>query len=80
MHTVHAARTAQGRCMYLGSFEDEAAAARVYDVSALLVRGRKARLNFPDAAYYDRQGSLLIDDKLKQAIEKNMQVAASLTV
>ena len=42
-----AAVTHQGKKHFLGVFDDEAAAARVYDAKAAELRGRKAKLNFP---------------------------------
>lgn len=47
----------KGRLHYLGSFTDEIAAAMAYDDAALLHRGDRARLNFPDGGpETDRDG------------------------
>lgn len=40
-----------GKQIYLGSFPDEATAARAYDVIALKFRGPDASLNFPIGLY-----------------------------
>ncbi|KAF8067262.1 hypothetical protein HT031_002309 [Scenedesmus sp. PABB004] len=68
---------AHGRCLYLGSFEDEAAAARAYDVAALAIRGGQAETNFEPATYQDAHGQLVVDPKLRGVIDRHLQVAAS---
>lgn len=44
-----AAITANGKRHYLGSYADQADAARAYDAAALHLHGAFARLNFPEA-------------------------------
>ncbi|XP_010532069.1 PREDICTED: AP2-like ethylene-responsive transcription factor At1g16060 [Tarenaya hassleriana] len=43
----------RGRQVYLGAYDDEAAAARAYDLAALKYWGRDTILNFPVASYED---------------------------
>lgn len=62
------------RCLYLGSFADEAAAARVYDMAALMVRGPNTKLNFQNESYYDSSGKLVVDQHLHDVIQKHLQV------
>ena len=40
-----------GRQRYLGSFEDEKFAARIYDIAALTLKGDRVKTNFPKGDY-----------------------------
>mmetsp|Transcript_32098 Transcript_32098/g.76289 ORF Transcript_32098/g.76289 Transcript_32098/m.76289 type:complete len:437 (-) Transcript_32098:199-1509(-) len=53
---------ARGRAMWLGYFKEEAEAAKAYDMAALRVRGRKAKLNFPVETYPNAEEMMELAD------------------
>ncbi|GIL65401.1 hypothetical protein Vafri_19137 [Volvox africanus] len=59
-----------GRHVYLGSFDTEEEAARMFDKVAIRVRGPKAKLNFPYADYVGPDGQLVTDTKLEQLVSE----------
>ncbi|EFJ44586.1 AP2 family transcription factor [Volvox carteri f. nagariensis] len=57
-----------GRHVYLGSFDTEEEAARMFDKVAIRIRGAKAKLNFPYKDYVGPDGEFLTDPKLEQLV------------
>eukprot|EP00798_Chlamydomonas_sp_ICE-L_P019980 gene19980-26691_t len=56
-----AAINSNGRYLYLGSYDAQEEAARVFDKAAVRVRGPKARINYNVQDYLDAQGQVLPD-------------------
>lgn len=46
------------RYLYLGSFQHEDEAARMFDLAAIKLRGTKAKTNFPLETYMDHTGKV----------------------
>mmetsp|Transcript_25523 Transcript_25523/g.55548 ORF Transcript_25523/g.55548 Transcript_25523/m.55548 type:complete len:630 (-) Transcript_25523:1007-2896(-) len=60
-----AAINSSGKYLYLGSYDTEEEAARVFDKAAVRIRGQKARLNFRYRDYVDDQGCVLPDPQVE---------------
>ncbi|KAF8071351.1 AP2-3 [Scenedesmus sp. PABB004] len=60
-----------GRYLYLGSYNEEAEAARAYDRAALKIRGPDTHLNFDAAGYVGPDGEVLLDDHTAALILKH---------
>ncbi|KAG0493385.1 hypothetical protein HPP92_004379 [Vanilla planifolia] len=65
--------------LWLGSYSTPVAAARAYDIAVFYLRGRSARLNFPDDAPPTAEGDCLSADSIrKRAAEVGASVDAFL--
>lgn len=51
--------------IHLGTYTVEAEAATAFDKAALIVRGTKAKINFPLPTYQDMNGVLIIDKVMR---------------
>ena len=58
-----------GTHVHLGTYETQEEAATVFDRAALVVRGDKAKLNYPAANYHDDQGNLIFDEYVNAKID-----------
>ncbi len=64
--------------VFLGSFVSETDAASVYDVAALLLRGKETKLNLPLSNYLDAAGSIIDAHGIKKKLERKGCVAFAL--
>lgn len=67
-------RGAQGRRIWLGSFETEVEAARVYDEAARIFQGEKAWLNFPEA----KAGTVKLPPEIVNTLIQHRRLAEAL--
>ncbi|WIA14613.1 hypothetical protein OEZ85_003120 [Tetradesmus obliquus] len=72
----------QGKFLYLGTYEDEADAARIWDLAALKSRGISAHTNFELGNYLNPSGQIIAVERLDAAVsrhqaKRNLQPAAS---
>jgi hypothetical protein len=59
------------RFLYLGTYEDEADAARIWDLAALKSRGMSAHTNFELKNYLDSNGDIIAVERLDQAVSRH---------
>eukprot|EP00775_Hariotina_reticulata_P008690 gene8690-8871_t len=72
-----ASTNAYGKYLYLGLFSSETAAAQVYDLASLKIRGRNSSTNFPAQQYLDESGQLPADEHLDGVIAQLKSEAAA---
>jgi hypothetical protein len=58
-----------GTHVHLGTYGTQEEAAIVFDRAALVVRGDKAKLNYPASNYHDAQGNLIFDEYVNAKID-----------
>eukprot|EP00775_Hariotina_reticulata_P007148 gene7148-7363_t len=71
-----ASTNAYGKYLYLGLYSTETAAAQVYDLASLKIRGRNSQTNFPAEQYLDVNGQLPADEHLDGVIAQLKAEAA----
>jgi hypothetical protein len=59
------------RFLYLGTYEDEADAARIWDLAALKSRGISAHTNFELSNYLNSSGEIIAVERLDQAVSRH---------
>lgn len=62
---LHAAINSSGKYLYLGSYDTQDEAARIFDRAAVRIRGTKARLNFRQRDYIDPDGVIIPDEHIE---------------
>ena len=60
-----AAINSSGKYLYLGSYDTEEEASKIFDKAAVRIRGQKARLNFRYRDYVDAVGTILADSMVE---------------
>ncbi|KAG1667233.1 hypothetical protein FOA52_009798 [Chlamydomonas sp. UWO 241] len=64
-----AAINSSGKYLYLGSYDTQEEAGRMFDKAAVRIRGRdKARTNFPSGDYFDANGEVLVDPQVESLL------------
>jgi hypothetical protein len=58
-----------GSHVHLGTFDSEESAAVAFDKAALMVRGDRARINYPLVNYMDANGRIIEDPQLRAKID-----------
>ncbi len=58
----------QSQKVFLGLFTDEGEAAAAFDMAALLLRGKKAEINFHLSNYLDGDGNIIVDQYISERL------------
>lgn len=66
-----------GRHVHLGTHVTQEEAAIAFDKAALIVRGDKAKINFPIQNYQDAYGNLLVDEAINTKLHVSTNASIS---